>query len=160
MHSMCHEEDQIWLASGSLQVMRFESSKWYPLETGGILIGYRASLRESVITSLIGAGPRAIRTRTSFTPDLDYQERAIEQHFLLTEGSESYLGDWHSHPMGVVGLGWRDKRVLTRIAQYEPSNTPNPFMMILSKHQDWEMSIWRWYQRRIIGIGIGAEYCR
>ncbi len=103
----------------------------FPLETGGMLIGYIASTGEPVVTSIIGPGPKAKHRRFKFTPDGPYQQAMLETHFSATEERETYLGDWHTHPKGAPTLSYLDKCTLARIAKEPRSQISQPVMIIL-----------------------------
>lgn len=106
-----------------------------PLETGGMLIGYIALTGEPVVTSIIGPGPKAKHRRFKFTPDGSYQQTILEAHFKETDGRETYLGDWHTHPRGAPTLSYLDKCTLARIAREPRSQIPQPVMIILGGNE-------------------------
>jgi hypothetical protein len=65
-----------WLPKELLDEMAAEASKWSPLETGGVLMGYISDLNEVAVTAIVHAGPAARRTRTSFLPDPQFRTTA------------------------------------------------------------------------------------
>lgn len=109
-----------------------DADRWHPYETGGMLLGYEADNGEAVVTAIIGPGPRAKHRRFRFAPDADYQQEMLEAHFTRTDGRETYLGDWHTHPMGRAAPSLLDKRTLARIALTPSSCTTRPIMLILA----------------------------
>lgn len=112
----------------------------YPLETGGMLLGYRSDAGDVVATAIIGPGPKAKHRRFRFAPDHSYQQDILETHFWRTDGTETYLGDWHTHPNGAAALSWLDKRVLARIAQTSSSGNAEPTMAVLAGQEEkWEL---------------------
>lgn len=124
--------DVLWIADVALAEMRALATRHAPLETGGVLLGYTADNQQVVVTWQIGPGPQAKHRRLRFRPDYDYQQTELERHFERTEGRETYLGDWHTHPSGECALSWLDKRVLARIASSASSGTRRPIMIILA----------------------------
>lgn len=64
-------------------------------ETGGILIGEKID-GAFVVPFAIGSGPRAKRSRTRFTPDVEWQQRILDKLFVLC--SANYVGTFHRHP--------------------------------------------------------------
>lgn len=114
-----------------------------PLETGGVLLGYHAG-RDLVVTEVVGPGPTAKHTSTSFVPDLDYQHRAIAETFHNSGGTETYLGDWHTHPHGSLRLSKKDLRALRMIARAADAQTPQPVMLLVAGHGDaWRYAAWQ-----------------
>lgn len=113
----------------------------FPLETGGMLLGYVADNRDVVVTAIIGPGPKAIHRRYGFVPDAEYQQAELSAHHLITNGRETYLGDWHTHPRGSTTLSPVDKRTLTRIARTPSSGIAEPIMAILGGgKENWDVS--------------------
>lgn len=123
--------DHIWIAESCLAMMHQLAEEKFPLETGGMLIGYIASTGEPVVTSIIGPGPSAKHRRFKFTPDEIYQQAMLETHFYETEGRETYVGDWHTHPKVAPIPSYLDKCTLARIAREPRSQILLPVMIIL-----------------------------
>jgi integrative and conjugative element protein (TIGR02256 family) len=124
--------DVLWIADAVLVEMHALATQHSPLETGGVLVGYVADSQATVVTAMIGPGPKAKHRRLRFRPDYDYQQAQLERHFAQTGGRESYLGDWHTHPEGPCALSWLDKRVLARIASTPTSGIAQPIMIVLA----------------------------
>lgn len=128
--------------------MRELATRRAPLETGGILLGYEADDQQVVVTAIIGPGPNAKHRRFRFRPDYDDQQHRLEAHFARTNGRETYLGDWHTHPFGDCALSWLDQRVLLRIANARSSGTARPIMVVLADGNP----NWNIYARRVVSI--------
>jgi len=128
----------LWLNGRARQKMLAYANASFPLETGGMLLGYEANNGEAVVTSIIGPGPHARHFRDRFVPDAEYQQAELEAHYTRTNGGETYLGDWHTHPDGESDLSNRDKRTLHHIATTPASGTANPVMLIMAGDvRDW-----------------------
>lgn len=124
----------------------------HPLETGGMLLGY-ANPAHVVVTTIIGPGPRARHSRHGFIPDAEYQQVALNAHFDCTEGKETYLGDWHTHPNGIARMSWLDKRTLTRIANETENLSVVPIMAILAGGPiQWEIKAFLHANRTLFGL--------
>lgn len=120
--------------------MRELATRYKPLETGGMFIGYEAGDQQVVVTTVIGPGPNARHRRLRFRPDYDHQQHQLEAHFARTQGRETYLGDWHTHPFGACALSWLDRRVLVRIARSASSGASRPIMAVLAGgNPDWNL---------------------
>jgi integrative and conjugative element protein (TIGR02256 family) len=133
-----------WIARDTLEEMLAEASLWDDRETGGVLLGYWASTDQVVITKGIGPGPAAIHHRTRFRPDQAHHEEEIASHFRASEGRESYLGDWHTHP-GTTRpyLSAKDRRAAKNIASAIEARAPNPLMLVLAGDgRAWTPGIW------------------
>jgi integrative and conjugative element protein (TIGR02256 family) len=143
--------NRLWIAKLVLAQMRKLASEYAPLETGGMLLGYESERHDPVITALVGAGPAARHRRLRFRPDYNYQQSRLEAHFTLTQGRETYLGDWHTHPSGACALSWLDKRVLARIARTPASGTTRPIMAVLADGAP----EWRLHVSKLVGLPKG-----
>ena len=132
--------------------MVIEAVRAFPGETGGILLGYWAVPdREVVITTKIGPGPKALHEPRRFVPDADYQEAELARRYALDRARFTYLGDWHSHPLGTRRLSRLDRRTLRQIASYADARAPNPLMAILTpgaESMTWEIAVWHFRSRQ------------
>lgn len=132
-------------------VARSEAS--FPLETGGLLVGYMTE-QGPVVTALIGAGTNAIATATSFLPDAHAQQIELNDIYSRTQGQDTYLGDWHSHPTGLPMMSRRDRRTLTSIARHSRARLSRPTMLIAAGAQGrWELGAFI-AERRFLGVSI------
>lgn len=144
-----------WVAAASMAAMRRECDAAYPLETGGVFIGYWARPgEEAVITAIVGPGPGAANTRHGFRPDYAFQEAEIAQHYARSGRREAYLGDWHCHPDAADGqLSFKDRATLRRIAAHEAARAPDPLMGVLyGTPGAWRLGLWKGNTRRIVGL--------
>lgn len=129
-----------WIPKRTYLQMCALGEQRFPLETGGMLLGYEADNGEAVVTTVIGPGRNAKHRRYRFSPDAEYQQAELTAHHLRTAGRETYLGDWHTHPLGSTTLSLLDKRTLTRIACAPSSGTIKPIMAILGGgRENWDV---------------------
>lgn len=135
----------IWFPGRMYNICADEASKFYPLETGGVLMGYWWQPNTAVVTATIRAGPDAHRERQHFEPDQSWQLAEIARHYQDSGRRETYLGDWHSHPDAQNGfLSYMDRTVLTRIINTAAARTETPLMLIFHGPQDdWQGAMWR-----------------
>jgi len=133
-HAM-HMGSKFWIAKTLYRKMCDFADRSFPYETGGILVGYVADNCDVVVKAIIGPGPNARHRRYRFKPDAEYQQTQLEAHHSRTNGEETYLGDWHTHPRGTPSLSYIDKRTLARIASSPPSGTVTPVMSILGGYK-------------------------
>lgn len=135
---------RLWLDTNALAAMTELANQFSPYETGGMLLGYKAGEGEAVVTGIIGPGPGAKHGRFRFSPDSEYQQAALNERFWVSNGQETYLGDWHTHPHGVASLSWLDKRTLARIACTPSSQIEHPAMLVLAGFEDdWSVGAFR-----------------
>ncbi|HUF10257.1 MAG TPA: Mov34/MPN/PAD-1 family protein [Rhodothermales bacterium] len=139
---------RVWLHKKTLAEMEQWGDKHFPEEVGGTLLGYEADVGDVVVREIIGPGPSAMHYSTRFVPDAVYQQVQLEKRFAASGGSNTYLGDWHTHPNGTSELSSTDKRTLRRIADRRYDCTDTPTMIILS---DGLRSEWRIVAHRITG---------
>lgn len=139
-----------WISRTVLDVITKEAIRALPLETGGVLIGYRShDAAEVVITFATGPGPNAAHSRSEFIPDDEYQDRKIDELYECSGRRHIYLGDWHTHPSGEKSLSFKDRRTLQRIAFHQGGSAGAPIMAVLAGNEHkWTLSIWR-YERPV-----------
>lgn len=135
-----------------LDLMIAEAERALPLETGGVFLGYWSEPEhEVVITHAIGPGPNASHAHDRFVPDAEFHEREIDRLYLKANRLLSYLGDWHSHPLGSGSLSRTDRRTLKLIADHRPARAATPIMGVLSEPSSWSFSVWSLLPMRIRG---------
>lgn len=131
----------IWWPEHAMQEALEEADIAHPQETGGILLGWRTSRTEVVVTHLVGPGPLAERTATSFKPDADWQQDRIDEVYEASGRTVAYLGDWHTHPKGTPVLSRTDLRTLRRIARHGDARMPQPVMAVLAGGPEWRIAV-------------------
>lgn len=105
----------LWLTSSALEDMITEAQRALPAETGGILLGWEHDERnEIVVASAFGPGPTTVHAPNSFRPDGDWHEMELAERYERSHGRITYLGDWHVHPRGGLGMSRRDRRTLSQ----------------------------------------------
>ena len=139
----------VWINRSVCERILIETKRFFPTETGGVLIGYWGNHNEVVITDMIDAGPTAIHEEMSFIPDHEYQLRKIEALYFATERTERYLGDWHSHPNAEPYLSEKDKATLKKIAAYKEARLQKPLMLVIGTNPP-EIGIWFHHYKTIL----------
>jgi integrative and conjugative element protein (TIGR02256 family) len=109
--------------------MKAEADRQFPLETGGILLGWRDV--DVIVEDIIGPGPNAAHRRTAFEPDSRWQDEQLADRYEASGRTLEYLGDWHTHPVGVPEPSSRDRQTLSVIASFAPARCKQPIMTIL-----------------------------
>lgn len=137
----------VWINQSDLDPIAAEAVFYAPKETGGIFMGYRTG-DSIVITSVIGSGPLASRSAVHYKPDEEFEQNEIARVYESSGRLHSYLGDWHTHPGGILRLSRKDKSALTSIAKYQESGTNRPIMAILAgQSDDWRLAIWEYLEK-------------
>lgn len=133
-----------WVSAAALRQVQHDAAKRAPLETGGVLLGYWASEATVVITRLTSAGPEATHRSRSFVPDQGYDEAQVARVYEATGGTETYLGDWHSHPgQNRPRLSRKDRSTLRKIAVFEQARAAKALSMITAgQGPTWSSAIW------------------
>ena len=138
--------------------MRALADHKYPLETGGVLIGYTGGAADVVIVSVIGPGPQARHTERMFLPDQEHQTEEIARLYRASRGVNTYLGDWHTHPHSDADLSSRDKKTLKHIALHREARVDRPIMAILGQGTPWTLKVWRIFPGSLVAVRR-ARYC-
>ncbi|NMG42633.1 hypothetical protein GPA22_02650 [Aromatoleum toluvorans] len=120
----------LWISDTAFQEMITEADRAYPLETGGVLVGYFAENGEPVVFVAVGPGPSAMHRRHRFKPDHAWQCRQLDIIFDRSSGLFAYLGDWHTHPDASPRMSWLDQRTLRSIARHPQARVRCPLMLI------------------------------
>ncbi len=149
----------IWLSEDVVDEMVTEATSAGPKETGGMLLGWENDHRnEVVILRMIGPGPAAVHSPTSFHPDGAWQQDELAATYRQSEGVVTYVGDWHVHPCGGFGMSRRDRRTMAKTALHPDARCRRPLMALLAWEKDrYRLGVWMWepaWIRPIIGRAV------
>jgi len=144
----------IWIARAVIRVFSEDATRWFPLETGGVLLGYEDA-DTVVVRALVAAGPKARHAKWGFEPDARWQEREIARHYAESARIDGYVGEIHTHPRGGLRPSSRDRSTARRIARYEPARSPRPLMAIIGAGCGaWRMAAWRYERDRFTALDV------
>lgn len=150
-----------WIGKAILAEMVAEADRAFPLETGGVLLGYwTRPFEEVVVAGAIGPGPNASHAARRFCPDAAYQEDEIARRYQASGRLHTYLGEWHSHPDAGPRLSRLDRRTLMAIAAHPEARASTPIMAILVRGGSWIPHIWRFGPKRIGSMPIPGMMTR
>lgn len=142
---------RLWVTERALEQMVTEAAALAPDETGGMLLGYISPGSEPedvVIEAVTGPGPSATHQAERFEPDTAWQQNQLARAYEESGRVTTYLGDWHTHPRGVVLPSRRDARTARSIARSKTARMPRPFMVILaSDDEGWHAAAFRYEAR-------------
>jgi integrative and conjugative element protein (TIGR02256 family) len=131
-----------WWDGQALEAATTEATCSYPLETGGVLLGWRSGKHQVVIVQIVGPGPAAEHHPRSFRPDAAWQQERISEVYRDSDRRITYLGDWHTHPNGISALSLRDVSTLRRIARHADARAPRPVMAVLGGGDtEWRLTV-------------------
>jgi integrative and conjugative element protein (TIGR02256 family) len=133
-----------WISADISRALIKEADRCYPLETGGVLIGYRVEPDTVVVTASFGPGPASVHDRYSYRHDHEWEALEIASHYELSARSEIYIGDWHTHPDASSGdLSVTDRSSLRRVIKSREARLSRPVMSVLfGCPGNWQTSIW------------------
>jgi hypothetical protein len=128
----------VTIARAALESIFDECDQYDSHETGGRLIGTyqkKGAHYNVQLSGVLGPGPAAQRSATSFFQDGDYQEgifRSIEEKHPDIE----HLGNWHTHHVnGLATLSQGDHATYRRIVNHEKHNTDFFYaLLVVSKN--------------------------
>ena len=104
---------QIRIAARAADRMLDLMKQHSPSETGGILVGRIAAPRKTIyVTRLVPAPPDSRGTPWVFTRGREKLPEALDLVHRRTGGLLTYVGEWHSHPMGGFDLSDTDKHAV------------------------------------------------
>lgn len=123
-------------------------------ETGGRIVGtyeQRAGKYEIKVLGVLGPGPKAKRSPTSFFQDGEYQEkifRALEEKHPQLE----HLGNWHTHHVnGLQTLSGGDRTTYRATVDHDKHNTDFFYALLVVRktmHKDRRYQIKHYFFRR------------
>jgi integrative and conjugative element protein (TIGR02256 family) len=119
----------VWLQALERDRLAEESARRRVVETGGPIFGYSTD-DAVVVTRVFGPGPGARHRPTRFSADPAWIEACIDEVFASTDGKESYLGDWHSHPLGGSSPSGSDITAVRSIAADHEVGLDRPTVLI------------------------------
>lgn len=123
---------RVWIAREVLREIRLEALSTAPLETGGMLLGYRPPAEKPIVVErMIGPGPNAHHALTRFEPDGPWQEQELAELYLRSARRTTYLGDWHSHPRAAAIPSELDRRTARAISRHREARARRPLMLIM-----------------------------
>lgn len=143
--------NKVWISKAQLDELMRKAGAMFPLETGGVLMGYWAD-SDVVISTIIGPGSGAIHNKTSFTPDYTFHESEVARIYRGSGGQWTYLGDWHTHPeQAIPALSAKDICTLRWIARSKAARAAKPLMGVLANGLDgWTFSVWKLQLARFV----------
>jgi proteasome lid subunit RPN8/RPN11 len=125
----------------ALEAIFDECDRFPADETGGRIIGTYSKHRKEYqidVLGVIGPGPNAQRSPTSFFQDGEYQEkvfREIEKEYPNVE----HLGNWHSHhPNGLQTLSSGDRATYQRVVNHDNHNTDFLYALLVVNKTPYE----------------------
>ena len=141
------------LPDAMIEAMRAESERGLPNETGGVLIGHVDAAGFTVITAVVGPGPRAVRTRTRFRRDGEYAQKEVDRVHGESGGRDDYVGEWHSHPAS-VGPSGIDRDSMEWIGGNERYLRAQPFLIIMQRtlRRGWRPLTFRWVRGHLTAV--------
>lgn len=149
----------IHIPANGLAAVVSDAFRWAPVETGGILMGvWDESGNWGEIVCILGGGPRAERTETSFDPDQHWQEEQVSRIYEQNDRTISYLGDWHTHPDGGPRMSSIDKKVARLIGAASAARCASPLIWIIGMQE--QRLAWQAYRlkgRRFAKVSVGIR---
>jgi proteasome lid subunit RPN8/RPN11 len=104
---------QVRIAAKAAESMREQMRRRAPSETGGIMVGRIDANRKTVyVTRLVRAPADSRGTPYAFTRGTEMLPEALDLIRRRTGSLLTYVGEWHTHPMGGSDLSDTDKEAV------------------------------------------------
>lgn len=127
---------EIRLVPTVLDKMRLEAKRYKRRETGGIFIGICNYKTKTIhVFDTITAPPDSKHSPVYFYRGIENLPEQVEYIKEITGGMIGYIGEWHTHPMGLDSLSGVDEAA---VKELKPLNDKYPiptFISILSKEK-------------------------
>lgn len=119
-------EIAVSICAGVLEALFSECDRYEHAETGGRILGTFRRGRDEVfditVNGVIGPGPNARRSSSSFFQDGEYQAQVF-RHVERTHPDVEHLGNWHTHHVnGYPTLSGGDVETYQRIVNHQNHN--------------------------------------
>lgn len=128
-----------------------EARRKSSLETGGILIGCWLASNLAYIHRATGPGPSAIHNTASFVYDAGYCQQQLGVLYSRSDGSFSYIGDWHSHLRQGLKPSPVDRQAMIQLSKDPESRCPCPFLLLTNGI---EIAAFLLSERPVLGLGL------
>lgn len=122
--------NRVLLHVSALDIMTADVTAFGPVETGGILAGYRDG-DDLVVCNATTGGPKATREPRLFVRDVEYCQEQLDALYSLSGGRVDYVGEWHRHCSRSTAYSRVDEASLRVIASSSEYNQPDPVMVII-----------------------------
>ncbi|MBN1184977.1 MAG: ThiF family adenylyltransferase [Bacteroidales bacterium] len=127
---------EIRLVRGVLESMKHEASRHRKNETGGVFIGicnYKTKTIHVFDTIVAPADSR--HNPIYFYRGIENLPEQVKQIKEITGGMIGYIGEWHTHPMGLDSLSGVDMAAVEKLKPLNDSYPIPTFISILSKEK-------------------------
>jgi integrative and conjugative element protein (TIGR02256 family) len=124
---------QVEICPEVLEVLNLHRQSQRQNEAGGILMGsrYPNSLRVEMVTE---PGPHDRSGPTFFERDATCAQRAINAAWLNSNGTQIYLGEWHTHPEPHPTPSSQDRKMIaTMYEDAQPRHGPLLLLIVGTK---------------------------
>ncbi len=117
---------QIRAAARAIDEMSARMRQESPRETGGLLVGRLNATKKIIyVTRLVSAPADSRGTPYFFTRGTERLPDVLEHVERRTGGLLTYVGEWHSHPMGASDLSNTDKEAVIKLRSIlDPAGLP------------------------------------
>jgi integrative and conjugative element protein (TIGR02256 family) len=110
--------------------MKAECQRYYPRESGGVLIGHIQDGSTAVIDQMI-MPRRFFSTRIFFSRPRFFINRQLKRIWEESKGQTFYLGDWHCHPNMSSRYSLTDYKAMVSIASNPDIKMKTPILIIV-----------------------------
>jgi integrative and conjugative element protein (TIGR02256 family) len=119
----------LFISCGAVSSMDKEVARYSFKETGGIFIGYKSE-ESIVITHATGPGPMAKHSLFNFERDVHFCNEELERLFYASDGALTYIGEWHTHPLGFLSPSKQDDKEMLEISRSPDYQNDEPLLAI------------------------------
>lgn len=130
-----------------------------------MLLGYRVA-RQVVVEATIGPGAKARHGIWTFSPDGMWQQEELVRRYVGSGRLQTFLGDWHSHPLGGLQPSGRDLKTARAVSSTQEALTAEPVTLIVARvRRRWRAGAWMFFEGRFVRATVyplsdGAGYAR
>jgi len=116
-------------------IHNFQQHERHTLEAGGVLLGRHLLDKSAIIVDQVTTPlPGDRRTRTSFYRSQKRHQKIIDQVWQASNGTCTYLGEWHTHPEPVPMPSMVDWRGWLKRLATDQFTEPLFFVIVGTQH--------------------------
>lgn len=140
------------LAEKARELILVESTRKYPDETGGMLVG-KFDENCVLIENATCPGPGARHSSHRFRRDGNYSQRVLDDIVMECEGEYDYIGEWHSHP-AKSGPSPRDMAAMRWVANNDKYAIDQPILGLCTNESavNWRLNFYSFDGQQLLEL--------
>ena len=138
---------EVKLDSLTIVKLKYLHDKYYPLETGGVLIGYyseddNGDLNIINITRVLPQSRDSINNPTGFVSGTEGIMDILNEEWDNPE-KRYYIGEWHTHPDNSPEPSKLDDEQMFKYSKDDKLNCPEPILFVIGRNYKMSCNLYK-----------------